>query len=414
MPILLHCTCGKKLRVPDEMVGKRVRCPACSNVLPVVAAETAVAPAAEPANTGITWEELGLPKPKPGSREAMASNPGRVRVHYGHYFRCFPIYPLVLACLALVFIPAALLWHWGFWAGFLAFLPLNYLYWSGVRWQGLYGDVNPAVVLPTDSYLVAVYTNLSAQPGEYWPAIKVVRQPLLRMTGGPPTPDTPLATVATYFGSGKASHWDDFFPEVVNCLTTDAGVVARVQATILDDEWEQLEAGLKQVPTPYKPGLYKLSPEGDEEEEEESRQAIPRERLETLIGRHLPHQCVPGWYLAGQIPAKKLQNALDTYAREVQPDQVLGLGDGSAFGSAKDGVLLTTQGFVFNNSKVAGKVRWQDIVDATVVGGWPSYEMELRCGRGKVLKVDFAGFDGKFPDGLARLFRRIGELNQGP
>jgi len=412
MPIILQCQCGKKLRVPDEMIGKRVRCPACGHVLPVTAEEEEGEQTEEQASTGVTWEELGLPRPKPGSREAMASNPGRVPVHYWHYFRCFPRYPLVLACLMLVFIAAAF-WHWGFWAGFVVLLVANYLYWSGARWQGLYGDVNPAVVVSTDPYLVAGFTDLGTGPREHGPAIKVGRQPLQRMTGGPPALDTRLATVATYFGSDKASHWDDFFPEVVNCLTTDAKVVARTLATILDDEWEQLDEGLKKVPRPYKPGLCKLGPE-NAEEEGQSRAAIPRERLETLIGSCLPNEFVPGWYLAEQIPEKKLRKALDAYAKGVAPEQVLGLGDSSAFGSAREGVILTTQGFIFCNAKVSGYVRWRDMADAKVISGWPSYETEVRHGNGKLLRVDFAGFDGKFPEALAKLFQHIGELNQGP
>src|SRR5689334_3296414 len=35
MPLLLECDCGKRLNVPDEHAGKRVKCPACSQVLTV-------------------------------------------------------------------------------------------------------------------------------------------------------------------------------------------------------------------------------------------------------------------------------------------------------------------------------------------------------------------------------------------
>jgi DNA-directed RNA polymerase subunit RPC12/RpoP len=35
VPILVSCTCGKKLRVKDESAGKRVRCPGCDGVVPV-------------------------------------------------------------------------------------------------------------------------------------------------------------------------------------------------------------------------------------------------------------------------------------------------------------------------------------------------------------------------------------------
>jgi hypothetical protein len=33
MPIPLTCTCGRALRVKDEFVGRKVRCPACMDVL---------------------------------------------------------------------------------------------------------------------------------------------------------------------------------------------------------------------------------------------------------------------------------------------------------------------------------------------------------------------------------------------
>src|SRR5690349_15534846 len=39
MPILVACKCGKKLRVKDELAGKRVKCPGCAQVVTVPAAE---------------------------------------------------------------------------------------------------------------------------------------------------------------------------------------------------------------------------------------------------------------------------------------------------------------------------------------------------------------------------------------
>src|SRR5260370_19743572 len=33
MPVLVSCSCGKQLRVPDEVVGKSVRCPVCKAVV---------------------------------------------------------------------------------------------------------------------------------------------------------------------------------------------------------------------------------------------------------------------------------------------------------------------------------------------------------------------------------------------
>lgn len=45
MPIVIQCSCGKQLRVGDDLAGKKVRCPACKEVL---TAESAPAVEEEP------------------------------------------------------------------------------------------------------------------------------------------------------------------------------------------------------------------------------------------------------------------------------------------------------------------------------------------------------------------------------
>ena len=44
MPIGIACSCGKSLRVPDEYVGRRVKCPACSAIVSVPSPPATVAP----------------------------------------------------------------------------------------------------------------------------------------------------------------------------------------------------------------------------------------------------------------------------------------------------------------------------------------------------------------------------------
>jgi hypothetical protein len=44
MPITLPCPCGKTLRVKENLVGKRVKCPGCGAVVAVPAAAAAPAP----------------------------------------------------------------------------------------------------------------------------------------------------------------------------------------------------------------------------------------------------------------------------------------------------------------------------------------------------------------------------------
>ncbi len=48
MPIMVPCQCGKQLRVPDEHIGKKIKCPACGALL-VATAPAEPAPAGKPA-----------------------------------------------------------------------------------------------------------------------------------------------------------------------------------------------------------------------------------------------------------------------------------------------------------------------------------------------------------------------------
>lgn len=54
------------------------------------------------------------------------------------------------------------------------------------------------------------------------------------------------------------THWSDFSLIAVDCATSDPAQIARVLASIPAAEWAAMEAALRQVPTPYKPGLYKV------------------------------------------------------------------------------------------------------------------------------------------------------------
>ena len=401
MPILLPCSCGKKLRVKDELIGRKFRCPSCGAVLPVapVAKEEKEEAAAAP----LTWEEIGLSEPEPGRNEAMASNPGKVRLHYWHYFRCYPTWPMIFGCLPLLFLAPALLWHWAFWTGFVLFLVPNWLLWSRMKWRGLYGNADPAVVVATDPYLVAVLTDMGTT-SEGYPMVKILAQPLKRMTGGPPRKNTRLAAVALY-GGVASDHWIDFFPAVVNCLTTNKRVIAGVMASIPEKEWQALTEALNHVPKPYRPGLYWIQ-SVQEEDGNREREPLPRKKLKKVIGEYLPHDDFSDWYLAEEeIPEKKLQEALDIYGKGVNPEQVLALGARNA----REGILLTVDYFIVCNGGWSGQVRWIDMEDGEILEG---KEIDLTCAGGKHLRIDMFGFSKGIISGLAKLFRHIGEWNE--
>ncbi len=77
MPLVLECACGKKLKVRDELAGKKVKCPGCAKTLPVPASEPQedapfvipVEPpvAAPPKKTSSDVSAEPLPKP-PGKK----------------------------------------------------------------------------------------------------------------------------------------------------------------------------------------------------------------------------------------------------------------------------------------------------------------------------------------------------------
>ena len=71
MPILVPCKCGKQLRVKDELLGKRVRCPECQAILTVSGGqELGASPKAE----ARTPNDAGRPGPKPPPARSQAED----------------------------------------------------------------------------------------------------------------------------------------------------------------------------------------------------------------------------------------------------------------------------------------------------------------------------------------------------
>ncbi len=77
--------------------------------------------------------------------------------------------------------------------------------------------------------------------------------------------------------------------------------------------------------------------------------------------KHLP------LFFLGGIPEKKLTHAINTYATEVHPDDVLALLDSSVFGSSKEGALLTETALYANESFNDPKqINLSDITTVTI------------------------------------------------
>ena len=133
---------------------------------------------------------------------------------------------------------------------------LVFVYCLRVNLRFRLGCVNPAKVVSTNPFKLAVFTDLTTGVSEY-PVIKILHHPVPRGTRYR-TGDK-CATVAMYSGAADAEHWEDFDPVMVDCATMEPSAIENVLRSIPIDEWSHLEEGLKNLPLPLKMGIYPLS-----------------------------------------------------------------------------------------------------------------------------------------------------------
>ena len=203
---------------------------------------------------------------------ARASNPGRLRVSVLRWLTFKPKWPSIWFGVGLLSIVAASWLHWLFWIPSTLLILLNVLYWIRVREHFWGGDANPGLVVSVDPLLVAVATDLTQGVGAY-PAVKVFEASLPRMGGERPEVGSRIATVSLYSpGMNDAPHWGDFIPHPAQYATGDDGRIEELMQTFSAGDWSRLQRCLKQVPKPYRPGLYMI--------DEESGRAVARERPE--------------------------------------------------------------------------------------------------------------------------------------
>ncbi len=119
--------------------------------------------------------------------------------------------------------------------------------------------------------------------------------------------------------------------------------------------------------------------------------------MDALIRELIPHDPSLGLYVAPDIPADKLQNAIGDYAKKVNRRDVVALYDATLMGSAKDGALFLADRLVFqnNNLEPGYDVRYADIVEVEkkkkLLGG---QRLVLTVNRGRAtieLEIDFSG-----------------------
>lgn len=125
---------------------------------------------------------------------------------------------------------------------------------------------------------------------------------------------------------------------------------------------------------------------------------------------------VDSTFLHPAIPQKKLDNVKRGHHPHLDPGEVvLGIYDGTAFGSAKDGWAITTQRLCFKNQmQPSGFLRWSEIEPDDV---YPDGN-DLRIGSRKLDTLFGQGDDGLYAwsDAIATLARsaRPAEMVEGP
>ncbi len=130
------------------------------------------------------------------------------------------------------------------------------------------------------------------------------------------------------------------------------------------------------------------------------------QNISTLLSIHLSDQGDDCWYGDAAIPAKKLKNALKIYGGETANEDVLALCDGTVFGSAKEGILITNSNLMSNTSVGTFTVPLTHIVGAESVGAWPEYILDIQCRDGSTHRISTTCFD-KHRDGLVSFFNSL-------
>jgi hypothetical protein len=346
MPIDVRCSCGKAMRVKDEVAGKRIRCPECSAVVSI--------PRPAGAAKQDLQGELEFYRKLSGS---AAARPGELAPNFLRYFLCFPTFTLVCLGLVLVSLALAVLLHFTF--AILAMIVTLLLgwYWFRVRAKFVSGCVNPGIVVSRDPPLIAVATDLARGKGPSWPVIKVLAHPLARMAGGPFKKGDRLPTVALYYGE-EGPHWLDFEPVAAQCATGDRQEIERLCESI-EEEWQVLEAGLRQLPRPLAPGQYRIVPPRPDG-------GLPQQaELEAAVKRHLSPDPENGRYGPGDaISEVLLTGVAEACATRVKKKEVVGAVAGDREGR---GVLLTARSVLYYlGGDEAGVVDWSNLRAASL------------------------------------------------
>ncbi len=200
---------------------------------------------------------------KPRGDGTVASNPGGVRVKPLVYARYFPsalrelTLGAVLTALGLV---GAVATKGSSLIALVVGFRIAAKGWrllKRVEDHFLNGCALPGVVVAVEPIVVASLTNLSTGPHAVYDTVKVVTMPkLAKVKGRTFATGDRIPVVAKYAGRMPTPKWDNFFPSPALFATDDPAELARVEASIGDDDWQELNEALFQIPKPYHNGLF--------------------------------------------------------------------------------------------------------------------------------------------------------------
>lgn len=121
--------------------------------------------------------------------------------------------------------------------------------------------------------------------------------------------------------------------------------------------------------------------------------------MEDLLRERLPHAPQMGLFVVPHLPDDRLENALSSFAEDVDRDEVLALYDATLSGTGRDGAVFTAERFVFQNLRLQAPqtVRYPDLVGVKAQNRWfglGGKVVTLTVNRGRAtfeLKMDFSG-----------------------
>jgi hypothetical protein len=294
MGIRFSCDCGKSYEVDDSHAGKLMRCNACQQNVRIPSSTPNSSPLSEslpPSDdsslTSVSEEIRDLmasivPKPLtrnpiPYSPEAQslqaihhrkesdqgfaAANPGLLRVDLLKYFQNFP-YPLMLRSgLLLVALAISLL----SWLGIPLIVFSGYLIYLHVQWvkeKFISGCICPGKILSVSPPVVAVFADLSIGEGTC-KVIRLMEQPLHRLDPSRARPGR-VSAICNFLGMypGLSDHWFMPLPTIPELVSGNEKELQRIFESIPDPLWQQLDAGLRQLPPKPELRTYRIIPLG--------------------------------------------------------------------------------------------------------------------------------------------------------